>query len=119
MPPENRRRRRVKTGPDMTHWAPEDRAAAELAARLNTPVAEMALSVRIINTLEEYSVIVCRDLMTQTYESLMEMKNFGEKTLTEVRAAIQALGLTPPAWKKPKKPPRPPKADSHGILKLW
>jgi DNA-directed RNA polymerase alpha subunit len=110
MPPPNRRYKTSgRKGPDTSSWSPEERAAHERAKKLQTPVAELALSVRIINTLEENDVILVETLMTQTYESLLAMKNFGEKTLTEVRAAIATLGLVPPEWKKPPKEKKPPK----------
>lgn len=77
--------------------------------RMATAVAEMRLSVRVINTLEEHGVILASQLVAQTYESLMGMKNFGEKTLREVRDALAALGLAAPEWKKPPRPKKPPR----------
>lgn len=104
MPPENRRRRQTAVQPNLSHWSEADRLEYETQRKLDTPVAEMKLSVRVINTLEEYSVILCRDLMAQTYTSLMAMKNFGDKTLTEVQAAVRAMGLPPPPWIRPARP---------------
>lgn len=117
-PPDRKYRQPKKTGPDMSNWSPEERAARLHTERMATPVAEIQLPVRVINTLEENDVILVVDLMRQTYETLMKMKNFGEKTMTEVRAAIEALGLTPPpGWKKPPKTqnvrlPRPKKGNN-------
>lgn len=122
MPPENRRRRRVVGGPDMTHWSTEDRQAYAERQRRETPVAEMALSVRVINTLEDNNVIMACDLLRQTYASLMAMKNFGEKTLTEVKIAVRALGLVvPDGWRKPPKPKPPPRprGSVRGIPGVW
>jgi len=115
MPPENRKRRQPKkTGPDTSTWSEADKAAYAKKKALETPIAEMALQVRVINTLEDNGVIMCSDLMKQTYEVLMGMKNFGDKTLTEVRDAIKALGLDPPTWAKPPKPVKLPRAKSQG-----
>lgn len=108
MPPPDRRRRRPRSGgpsPEiLAQWTPEERARYENERRLETPIAEMKLSVRCVNTLESLSVILCKDLMGKTAEELFEIPNFGETTLKEIIRAVQALGLTPP-WKMPKKPP--------------
>lgn len=117
MPPRDRRYKSTgKRGPDTSTWTDEERAAHRRAARLKTPIAEMDLAVRVINTLEENDVILVEHLLGQTYESLMRMKNFGEKTLTEVRAAITTLGLDAPAWVKPPKPKKPPRPRGGGFL---
>lgn len=117
MRPTNRKYRAgPKKGPDTSSWSAADREAHETKTKLETPIAEMRLTVRVINTLEENDVIIAQNLMSQTYETLMGMKNFGDKTLTEVRAALVALGLDPPAWKKPPKPKpvRPKKSRGGG-----
>lgn len=102
----NRRYRKRPSGPDRSAWTPAQKAEAEKADRLATPVAEMALPVRVVNTLENYGVITASDLLAQTYASLMAMQNLGETTLAEIKTAVKALGLKPPNWKKPPKPPR-------------
>lgn len=102
MDPENRRRRKPKrTDPDMTQWTPAEREKYLQRKRMETPIAELEVSVRVVNTLEENGVILVQHVMSQTYESLMTMKNFGEKTLEELRAAIRRLGIEPPAWRPP------------------
>ena len=124
MPPANRRyKQTARKGPDTSTWSDAQKAEHRRKEMLGTPVAEMALTVRVINTLEENDVILAEHLMTQTYESLMGMKNFGDKTLTEVRAALVKLGLTPPVWKKPPKPKKIPKPRGGGkgksTIELW
>lgn len=121
-PPENRKRRtkRVKIL-DTSSWSDEEKAAHERKAKLDTPIAEMALPVRVVNALEDNNVLLAADLMTQSYESLMKMKNFGEKTLTEVQAALQELGLEPPVWQRPPKEKKLPKLKGGGksMIKFW
>ncbi len=122
MPPANRKYKQpTRVGPDMSTWTPAEREAAEQRKRLKTPVAEMALQVRVINTLEEHGVILAEDLMTQTYESLMAMTNLGDKTLGEVKESLKVLGLTPPDWKKPPKPKKPPRSKPSGtnLTNMW
>lgn len=100
MPPENRRRSKVQTEPDTAGWSEEDKAKHRREKALQTPVADMAIPVRIVNILEDNGVLLCADLMNQTYKGLMGMQNFGDKTLREVRRAIRALGLAAPRWRK-------------------
>lgn len=123
MPPRHRKyKTEPRKGPDTSSWTDAERAAHAKKQMLQTPIAEMALAVRVINTLEENDVILAEHLMRQTYESLMKMKNFGEKTLTEVRAAIKKLGLDPPEWTKPPKPKKPPKprgGKGGSLVDLW
>ena len=122
MPPPGRKYKRpARTGPDTSTWTEEEKAAHHREQMLKTPVADMALTVRIINTLEENGVILAGDLLGQTYASLMRMKNFGDKTLREVSAAVAKLGLTPPAWTKPPKDdlPQPKKRGASLSRKLW
>ena len=123
MPPMNRKYKRpARKGPDQSSWTDEEKRAYREKELLKTPVAEMRLPVRVINTLEENGVILAAQLMEQTYESLLVMRNFGEKTLREVRAAITALGLTAPEWKKPpkeKKPPKPRGGKGKDLLNMW
>jgi DNA-directed RNA polymerase alpha subunit len=121
MPPENRKHRIQKTRKlDTTSWTEEDLREHEHKEKLQTPIAEMKLPVRVINTLEENNVILAKDLITQSYEALMQMKNFGEKTLREVRAAFDDLGLECPSWEAPPKPQKMPVLKpKKGMLNLW
>jgi DNA-directed RNA polymerase alpha subunit len=112
--PENRRRRQQKKDrPQQVGITEEERAAHHQRRLLATPVAEMDLSVRVINTLEDYGVIYAREIVVQTYGSLMQMSNFGEATLKELRKAVRKLGLPVPKWRKAKSP-RPRKR--RGLL---
>lgn len=123
MPPRNRRYRKTSrmSGPNTSSWSDKERAALEESEKKQTPIAELDLSVRVINTLEGNNVILVEHLLAQDYESLMKMKNLGDKTLLEIRAALVALGVTPPEWKKPPKPKKFPKARKIGKanFELW
>lgn len=72
---------------------------------LDLPLAETELSVRVINTLEKRGIFLVRNLLTQTRDMLLDIANFGDKTMTEITDVIVGLGLEPPkAWEKPKAP---------------
>lgn len=102
-PPNRRYTPGPKPARDTSGWTPAEREAARVAAQLKTPVAEMQLTVRVINAFEAYGVILVEDLLAQPYARISQMHNFGDKTLKEVKTAILALGLPVPNWKKPPK----------------
>jgi len=70
-------------------WAREQNADD----RLETPLAETELSVRTVNCLEEQSIFMVRDLLNCTPERLLEIPNFGQKTLETVFDALEKLGF--------------------------
>ena len=80
-----------------------------LQARLEMSTAEIGLSVRTTNCLEERGIFTVRDLLNCSRDDLLEISNFGEKTLEEVYAALESIGFYRPS-KQPKVPVRrPPK----------
>jgi DNA-directed RNA polymerase subunit alpha len=64
-----------------------------LDAKLSLPVAELNLSVRASNCLESESIMTVRELVSRTEDQLLEVRNFGETTLTEVREKLREMGL--------------------------
>ncbi|MEN0110245.1 MAG: DNA-directed RNA polymerase subunit alpha [Planctomycetota bacterium] len=62
-------------------------------AKLNMPIAELALSVRASNCLESENILTVRELVRRNEDQLLEVRNFGDTTLTEVREKLDALGL--------------------------
>ena len=72
---------------------PEWAKKHEADDRLETPLAETDLHVRTVNCLEDESIFTVKDLLNCTPERLMEIPNFGEKTLQMVYDALEKLGL--------------------------
>jgi DNA-directed RNA polymerase subunit alpha len=64
-----------------------------LESKLSMPLSELNLSVRASNCLESENIMTVRDLVTRTEDQLLEVRNFGETTLTEVRLKLRDLGL--------------------------
>ena len=62
-------------------------------AKLNLPIAELHLSVRASNCLESENIMLIRDLVIHNPDDLLEVRNFGETTLTEIQAKLVELGL--------------------------
>src|SRR5438874_6603877 len=66
---------------------------AELERKLNMSLAELELSVRATNCLESEGITTVRDLVSRNEEQLLQVRNFGETTLKEVRAKLHEIGL--------------------------
>ena len=62
-------------------------------AKLNMSLAELDLSVRATNCLESENITTVRDLVSRTENQLLEVRNFGETTLQEVREKLADIGL--------------------------
>ena len=66
---------------------------AILESKLGMSLAELKLSVRAMNCLEGETIHTVRDLVQRTEDQLLEVRNFGETTLNEVREKLNDLGL--------------------------
>ncbi len=61
--------------------------------RLEMSTAEIGLTVRTTNCLEERGIFSVNDLLHATREELLSISNFGEKTLEEVYVALEKIGF--------------------------
>ncbi len=64
-----------------------------LESKLNMSLADLSLSVRASNCLESENIMTVRDLVTHSEDQLLEVRNFGETTLTEIQHKLRELGL--------------------------
>jgi len=65
----------------------------DLAEKLEMSTAEIGLSVRTTNCLEERGIFTVNDLLHCTRDDLLGISNFGEKTLEEVFKALEGVGF--------------------------
>ena len=65
----------------------------KLKERLELSTAEIGLTVRTTNCLEERGIFTVGDLLNCTPDFLLGISNFGEKTLEEVYKALGAIGF--------------------------
>ncbi len=61
--------------------------------RLQMSTAEIGLSVRTTNCLEERGIFTVEDLLNCSPSDLLSISNFGEKTLEEVYLALESVGF--------------------------
>lgn len=64
-----------------------------LESKLSMSLGELRLSVRATNCLEGENINTVRDLVQKTEDQLLEVRNFGETTLNEVRDKLNEMGL--------------------------
>ncbi|MSR57718.1 MAG: DNA-directed RNA polymerase subunit alpha [Planctomycetaceae bacterium] len=75
---------------EQTGYSPLD---LELEEKLGRSLAELNLSVRATNCLESEGINTVRDLVGRTEEQLLQVRNFGETTLQEVKDRLTAINL--------------------------
>ncbi len=76
-----------------------EEASRSMQQRLDMSTAEIGLTVRTTNCLEERGIFTVRDLLNSTADDLLSISNFGEKTLEEVYIALEKFGFHRPARK--------------------
>ena len=64
-----------------------------LEKKLELSTAEIGLTVRTTNCLDEQGICTVGDLLACRREDLLKISNFGEKTLEEVYKALEKLGF--------------------------
>jgi len=72
----------------------EQGADAQMAKLSAMPIEELDLSVRPYNCLKRAGINTVGDLIQRTEEEIVSVKNFGRKSLDEVRDKLTALGLS-------------------------
>jgi DNA-directed RNA polymerase subunit alpha len=77
-----------------------DEETRDLRRKLDMSTAEMGLTVRTTNCLEERGIFTVQDLLKCSREDLLSISNFGEKTLEEVYLALEKLGFFRPARRR-------------------
>jgi DNA-directed RNA polymerase subunit alpha len=71
----------------------QDENARLMKERLEMSTAEIGLTVRTTNCLEDRGIFTVRDLLNSSPEQLLSIANFGEKTLEEVYKSLEKIGF--------------------------
>ncbi len=74
-----------------------------LYEKLRLPISELELSVRSSNCLREASIKIIADLVKKTEDEMLSFKNFGKKSLNEIKELLAGMGLTLGMQVDPKK----------------
>jgi len=65
-----------------------------LYEKLRLPISELELSVRSSNCLREANIKTIAELVKKTEDEMLAFKNFGKKSLTEIKELLAGMGLT-------------------------
>lgn len=66
----------------------------ELLEKLKLPVLELELSVRSSNCLREAHIKTIGDMVKKTEQEMLQYRNFGKKSLTEIKDILKNMGLS-------------------------
>ncbi len=67
--------------------------AIRLADLLRTPIDHLELTVRSVNSLKNYNIRTLGDLVRQTESQILQVRNFGKKSLQEIAELLERQGL--------------------------
>ncbi|HLG95370.1 MAG TPA: DNA-directed RNA polymerase subunit alpha [Bryobacteraceae bacterium] len=73
---------------------PADRGLTQMNEVLNRSVEELELSVRSYNCLKNANIQTIADLVQRTEAEMLRTKNFGRKSLNEIKEILANLGLS-------------------------
>ena len=65
----------------------------QIAESLNLPVEDLELSVRSYNCLKREGIHTVGELVSRSEADLLDIRNFGSKSITEVKEKLAGLGL--------------------------
>jgi DNA-directed RNA polymerase subunit alpha len=73
--------------------APHDRESPIYNENLDRSVEELELSVRSYNCLKNANITTIRELVLKSEQEMLKTKNFGRKSLNEIKEILSAMGL--------------------------
>jgi DNA-directed RNA polymerase subunit alpha len=73
--------------------SPEERPSPTYNENLDRSVEELELSVRSYNCLKNANITTIRELVQKTEQEMLKTKNFGRKSLNEIKEILTAMGL--------------------------
>ena len=75
-------------------WVPETEDEPEKEdSILDDSIETLELSIRSMNCLKNANIRTLRDLVSRSEKEMVEIRNFGEKSLKEVRSKLEVMGL--------------------------
>ena len=72
----------------------EEEEGEKLNENLFRPVSELELSVRSANCLKNAEIALIGELVQKTESEMLKTKNFGRKSLNEIKTILSEMGLS-------------------------
>ena len=73
---------------------PQEKTVTSRNENLDRSVEELELSVRSYNCLKNANITTIRELVQKTEPEMLKTKNFGRKSLNEIKEILSAMGLS-------------------------
>jgi len=73
---------------------PEEQEEEKLNENLFRPVSELELSVRSANCLKNANITLIGELVQKTEAEMLKTKNFGRKSLNEIKEVLSEMDLS-------------------------
>ena len=83
----------VTGSPKQSEFHQDNQRDSELEAKLDAPISDLELSVRARNCLDSANIRTLRDLCTLSEQEVMNLKNLGKTSLTEIKTKLSQAGL--------------------------
>ncbi len=80
--------------PTASEFNPQKQEDSELSRMLDAPIADLELSVRARNCLDGANLQTLRDLVTMSENDVINLKNLGKTSLTEIKSKLAERGLS-------------------------
>ncbi len=80
--------------PEEIHEAAPEKAIPTYNENLDRSVEELELSVRSYNCLKNANITSIRELVQKSEQEMLRTKNFGRKSLNEIKEILTAMGLS-------------------------
>lgn len=84
----------VTDTPSSSEFNQRNRETSELKKILDQPISELELSVRARNCLDSADLRTMRDLVSMGENEVMNLKNLGKTSLTEIKSKLAERGLS-------------------------
>ncbi len=91
---QSRDERPVAEDPSTSEFNQKNRRSTELQSILTESIADLELSVRARNCLDSANVKLLSDLVRMSETEVMNLKNLGKTSLTEIKAKLAERGLS-------------------------
>jgi DNA-directed RNA polymerase subunit alpha len=72
----------------------EESPMVQVEEKLNKSIEELELSVRSFNCLEAAGIKTIRDLVQKSEQEMLKYRNFGRKSLNEIKSILRDMGLS-------------------------
>lgn len=83
--------------------------------RYEMPIEDLGLSVRAYNALKRHAIMKVGELLTMSESELLTIRNFGDKSLSELKERLEALGFTEFSNKDDEEEDMADTADTAGV----